>query len=80
MKRAIAATLGALAGFAFTTMGLVDTSHGLTISGGNDATPMVIAVGVAVGALLGIILLWRFPFAILGAIMGLAAGIWLRDT
>lgn len=80
MKRAIAATLGALAGFAFTTMGLVDTSHGLTISGGNDATPMVIAVGVAVGALLGIILLWRFPFAILGAIMGLAAGIWLRDN
>lgn len=62
-------------------MGLVDTSDGLTFSGGgNEATPMVIAVGVAIGALLGITLLWRFPIAILGAIVGLAAGIWVRDN
>lgn len=41
---------------------------------------MVIAVGVAIGALLGATVLWRSPLAILGAIVGLAAGMWLRDN
>lgn len=82
MKRAIGAALGALAGLAFSTMGLVEFSDGLTVIplGGNDATPMVTTVGVAIGALLGLTVLWRFPLAILGAIVGLAAGMWLRDN
>lgn len=81
MKRVVGAALGALTGLAFSTMGLVDTSQGLTWSGGgNEATSLVIAVGVTIGALLGGIVFWRFPFAILGAIVGLATGIWLRDN
>ncbi|MEA2434090.1 MAG: hypothetical protein QOG54_1547 [Actinomycetota bacterium] len=82
VKRAIGATLGAVAGLAFSTLGLIDTSAGLHIAsdGGNDATPVIIVVGVAIGALLGLTVLWRFPIAILGAIVGLAAGMWLRDN
>ncbi|MDQ3620104.1 MAG: hypothetical protein M3391_08255 [Actinomycetota bacterium] len=82
MNRAIGAALGALAGLAFSTMGLVDASNGFKIItlGGNDATPIVTAVGVAIGALLGITVLWRYPLAILGTIVGLAAGIFLRDN
>lgn len=82
MRRAIGATLGALAGLAFSTMGLIDTAGEVPIAsgGGNEATPLVIAVGVAIGALLGLTVLWRFPLAILGAIMGLVAGMWLRDN
>ncbi|MDQ3619129.1 MAG: hypothetical protein M3391_03250, partial [Actinomycetota bacterium] len=82
MKRATGAMLGALAGLAFSTMGLIDTMDGFTIAsaGGNDATPVVIAVGVAIGTLLGLIVMWRFPLAILGATVGLAAGMWLRDN
>lgn len=82
MRRGIGGLLGAVAGLAFSTMGLIDTSHGFTINslGGNEATPVVTAVGVAIGALLGATLLWRFPMAILGAIVGLAAGMWLRDN
>ncbi len=76
------AALGALAGLGFSTMGLVDTSNGFTINslGGNDATPAVTAAGVVIGGLLGATVLWRFPLAILGAIVGLAAGMWLRDN
>lgn len=82
MRRAIGATLGALAGLAFSNMGLIDTSNGVTLNslGGNDATPVVTAVGVLIGALLGGTVLWRYPLAILGAIVGLAAGMWLRDN
>lgn len=82
MRRAVGAVLGALAGLAFSTMGLVDTTGEVPIAsgGGNEATPLVIAAGVAIGALLGLIVLWRFPFAIVGAIVGLAAGMWLRDN
>ncbi len=81
MKRVIAAALGALAGLAFSTLGLVDFSHGLPdMTGGNDATPIVIAAGISIGALVGAAVLWRFPFAIVGAIVGLAAGMWLRDN
>lgn len=82
MRRAIGAALGALAGLAFSTMGLIETSDGFTINslGGNEATPVVSAVGVVIGAVLGGILMWRFPLAILGAIVGLAAGMWLRDN
>lgn len=78
----VAAMLGALAGLAFSTMGLVDTMNGFTINtfGGNEATPVVIAAGVAIGAVLGGTVLWCFPLAILGAIVGLAAGIWMRDN
>lgn len=82
MKRAVGATLGALLGLAFSTSGLVDLSDGLTVSlhSGNDATPVVTAVGTAIGALVGVTVLWRFPLAILGTIVGLAAGMWLRDN
>lgn len=82
MKRATGAALGALAGLAFSTMGLIDMEGEVPIAsgGGNEATPVVIAVGVAVGALLGLTVLWRFPLGILGAIVGLAAGMWLRDN
>ena len=82
MERVVGAALGAVAGLAFSTMGLVDMRDGLTISslGGNEATPVVIAVGVAIGALIGSTVLWRFPLAMLGAIIGLAAGMWLRDN
>lgn len=82
MRRALGALLGAVAGFAFSNMGLIDTSNGFTINslGGNGATPVVTAAGVAIGAVIGATLLWRFPLAILGSIVGLAAGIWLRDN
>lgn len=82
MERAIGASLGALAGLAFSTMGLIDTTGEVPIvsGGGNEATPIVIAVGVTIGAVLGLTVLWRFPLAILGAIVGLAAGMWLRDN
>ena len=82
MKRLVAAMLGALGGLAFSIMGLVDTMNGFAINtfGGNEATPVVIAAGVAIGALIGATVLWRFPLAILGAILGLAAGIWMRDN
>lgn len=82
MKRVIGAMLGALFGLAFSTSGLIDLSDGFTITrlGGNEATSMVTAVGTAIGALLGATVLWRFPLAIIGAILGLAAGMWLRDN
>ncbi|MDP9068438.1 MAG: hypothetical protein M3N53_08890 [Actinomycetota bacterium] len=82
MKRAVGASLGGLAGLAFSTMGLIDTRGEVptAAAGGNDATPVVIPVRVAIGALLGLTVLWRFPIAILGAIVGLAAGMWLRDN
>lgn len=80
MRRAIGTALGGFAGLAFTTFGLVDTSHGLHIGGGNEATPTVIAIGVVVGALAGAAILWHWPTAILGATVGLAGGIWLRDN
>lgn len=82
MRRFIGAVLGALAGLAFSTLGLIDTSQGLPAmsGGGNEATPIVIAVGLMIGALLGASVLWRFPIAIVGAIVGLAAGMWLRDN
>ena len=81
MRRALGAVLGALAGLAFSTMGLIDTSNGFIVDSlaGNEATPVVIAVGVAIGAVVGLTVLWRFPLAILGAIIGLVAGMWLRD-
>lgn len=81
MRRVTGLLLGAFAGLAFSTLGLVDFTQGVSLSGGgNDATPIVIAVGIAIGALVGATVLWRFPFAILGAIVGLAAGMWLRDN
>ncbi len=82
MRRALGAALGAVAGLAFSTMGLIETSDGFTINwlGGNEATPMVTAVGVVIGAFVGGTVLWRFPLAIVGAIVGLAAGMWLRDN
>ena len=82
MKRAVSGWLGALAGLAFSTMGLIDMSEGLRFReyGGNDDTPIVIAVGVAIGALVSVTVLWRFPLTIIGAIVGLAAGMWLRDN
>lgn len=48
--------------------------------GGNEATLAVIAVGVAIGVLVGATALWRFPFAMVGAMIGLATGTWLRDN
>lgn len=61
-------------------MGLIDTGTDIQVGGGNEATSSVIAVGVVIGGLAGGIVLWRWPLAILGAIVGLAAGIWLRDN
>ena len=81
MKRAVGASLGALAGLAFSTMGMIRLEGEAPASGGgNEATPLVIAIGVAIGALLGLTMLWRFPIAILGSIVGLGAAIWLRDN
>lgn len=82
MRRVLGAALGAILGLAFSTSGLVDLSEGFTITtlGGNDATPTVTAVGTAIGALVGATMLWRYPLAIVGAIVGLAAGMWLRDN
>ena len=82
MKRVLGAALGAVAGLAFSTMGLVEFNDGLRIIslGGNNATPMVTAAGVAIGALVGATVLWRYPIAIVGATVGLTAGMWLRDN
>lgn len=72
--------MGAVTGVAFTTFGLVDTARGLQIGGGNEATPAVIAVGVVTGAALGATVLRRWPGVFIGALLGLVAGIWLRDN
>ena len=80
MKRFIGGALGALAGLGFTTMGLLYTGGGITFGGGNEATPVVIAVGVLVGATLGSVFLYRWPLALGGVTLGLACGIWLRDN
>ena len=82
MKRALGTLLGALAGLAFSTLGLTDMSNGFEFMryGGNDATPTVIVLGIAVGALLGMTVLWRWPLAIVGLVLGLAVGMWMRDN
>ncbi len=80
MQRLVGAILGGIAGLGFTTMGLIETSSGIDISGGNEATGTVIAIGVVVGVAIGGMVLWRWPIVIGGLIVGLALGIWLRDN
>ena len=80
MGRGGGAVAGAVAGFLFTTMGLVDLRGGFDFGGGNEATPFVIAAGVVVGAALGATVLRRWSAAIVGLAVGLVAGIWLRDN
>ena len=80
MGRGWGAVAGAVAGLLFTTMGLVNLDAGVDIGGGNEATPIVIAAGVAGGALLGATVLRRWVAVIVGLALGLVAGIWLRDN
>lgn len=82
MKRVIGTALGALTGLAFSTLGLIDFTEGLPVmsGGGNKATPLVVAIGVAIGALVGATVLSRFPFALVGMILGLTTAMWLRDN
>ena len=82
MQKLLSALLGAVAGAAFTTMGLIETGDGfeLNVGYGNDATGTIIVVGVVVGALLGATLLARWPAAIAGLTIGLLIGIWIRDN
>lgn len=69
-----------MTGVLFTTMGLIDTRLGLEVSGGNEATPVVILCGAVVGALLGATVLARWPLLLAGLLLGLASAIWLRDN
>lgn len=80
MGRVGGAVAGAVAGALFTTMGLIDLGAELDLHGGNDATPWVIATGVAVGAVLGATVLRQWTAATVGMTVGLVAGIWLRDN
>lgn len=80
MWRAVGAVLGAFAGFGFTTLGLRDAFDFFTVEGGNEATATVILVGLAVGAVLGATLSWRWPLALVGLSLGLEVGMWLRDN
>jgi hypothetical protein len=80
MGRGWGAVAGAVAGLLFTTMGLVDLDAGFDIGGGNEATPFVIAGGIAVGALLGATVLRQWVAVIVGLAAGLVAGMWLRDN
>ena len=80
MRRILGALLGAIAGLGFSTMGLIETRGGFEFGGGNEDTEVVIAAGILIGVALGSLVLWRYPLAIVGLIVGLAAGIWLRDN
>lgn len=79
MLRVLGGILGAVAGFGFSTMGLIETRF-WSFGGGNENTTEVIVAGVVIGTLVGALVLWRWPLAILGLIIGLAAGMWLRDN
>jgi hypothetical protein len=80
MKRVVGGILGAVAGLGFSTMGLIEVRDGFDLGGGNENTSTVIGIGAVLGALIGAGVLWRWPLAIVGLIVGLAAGIWLRDN
>jgi hypothetical protein len=81
MKRLRGAALATVLGAGFASMGLLDTSGGtLRIGGGNEATFFVLVAGAAIGAVVGATFLRDRPIALMGAIVGLAAGIWLRDN
>lgn len=79
MRRVLGGILGAVAGFGLSTTGLIETRF-WTAGGGNENTTEVIVAGVVIGSLVGALVLWRWPLAIVGLIMGLAAGMWLRDN
>lgn len=82
MERVVGGILGAVTGLAFTTLGLVNArGAGLRFEGGgNENTVAVIIAGVVIGALIGAVALRRRPFVIVGLLVGLAIGIWLRDN
>jgi hypothetical protein len=80
MQRVKGGLLGALTGLGFTTMGLIHTGNGFDVTGGNEATPTVIVGGLVVGGFVGATILARRQLVMLGAILGLAFGIWLRDN
>jgi hypothetical protein len=61
-------------------MGLIEVRDGFSFGGGNENSTVVIVVGGVLGALIGAGILWRWPLAIVGLIVGLAAGMWLRDN
>lgn len=68
-------------GSGFATMGLLDTHAGeLRIGEGNEATVPTLVAGAVMGAALGATILRNWPLSIIGAILGLISGIWLRDN
>lgn len=79
-NKAIGAVLGALLGLGFGTMGLINTRHGFDISGASENSYLVAAVIAGIGAVVGTFLLSHRPLVLVGAIVGLALGIWLRDN
>lgn len=79
MRRIVGAVLGVVAGLEFSTMGLIETRF-WEFGGGNENTTEVIVAGVVIGGLIGALVLWRWPLSIVGLIVGLAAGMWLRDN
>lgn len=80
MQRAVGALLGAVLGLGFGTMGLIYTRNGFDISGATENSVFTAAVVVAIGAVIGAVLLNERPWALVGAIAGLALAIWLRDN
>ena len=80
MKRAAGTPLGAVLGLGFGTMGLVNTRNGFDICCSSENSVETAAVVVAMGAIVGGVLLKDRPLTLFGAIVGLALAIWLRDN
>ncbi len=73
--------VGASAGLLFSTFGLIDTTTGLELSGGNEWTLAIAVFGMCLGAfcMAAVEPFYRRIGSVIGAVSGLLIGILVRD-